>query len=244
MEVTMLKPESPTSESKQGADTAPKLAVVHVPSEAAASTNAAAVSLRLVNQSSGSGPQVVIVQSNQGSADSPVIAWRVIENLSPGWSHPFVYPSQTQLSVTDPWGNVSPALSIEQGQQAEVVMGPNGTELRLSSEHPENPAQFQVFNNLSQGAVAVNVLKDGLTLARTPNLGPGWRVAYQFQPSLFIGVASHVTQGEAVDSAVASALNTELSLKGIRSADIVMTGGGEGSPPPPFQFRLENVVTV
>jgi hypothetical protein len=69
-------------------------------------------------------------------------------------------------------------------------------------------------------------------------------VAYQLQPSLFIGVASNVTQGAVVDAAVASALNTELSLKGIRSADIVMTGGGEGSPAQPFQFRLENVVTV
>lgn len=34
---------------------------------------------------------------------------------------------------------------------------------------------------------------------------------------------------------------TQLSLLGIVSADIVMTGGGPGRNPPPFVFKLEDI---
>jgi hypothetical protein len=39
-------------------------------------------------------------------------------------------------------------------------------------------------------------------------------------------------------------VNTEISLEGIASADIVMTGGGSGSSAQPFVFSLQNVVTA
>ena len=43
-------------------------------------------------------------------------------------------------------------------------------------------------------------------------------------------------------SAVVSNINTEISLLGIASADIVMTGGGPGANSTPFAFSLQNVV--
>jgi hypothetical protein len=45
-----------------------------------------------------------------------------------------------------------------------------------------------------------------------------------------------------MNSAVISDINTELSLLGVASADIVMTGGGAGTSAAPYQFRLANVV--
>ncbi|QSQ24803.1 hypothetical protein JY651_07630 [Pyxidicoccus parkwayensis] len=242
MEVTKLKTERPASESKPETDTSPKLTAVNATAESTATASTVAVvSLRLVNQSSVGAPQVVIVQGNaQGSS---VIAWRVIEHLSPGWSHPFTYPLQTQVSVTDPWGNVSPALTVEPGQQVNVVMGTYGTELVLSSPPDSAPNVIGVVNDLSQGAIAVEVLKDGLAVARTSALYPQSHVVYELKPTISIGVASACTQGEPVGSASASEINTEISLKGIASADIVMSGGGgEGSSAQPFIFSLANVV--
>jgi hypothetical protein len=55
-------------------------------------------------------------------------------------------------------------------------------------------------------------------------------------------VASHVQQGDAMSSAIISAINTEINLQGIASADIVMTGGGSGAEAMPFEFKLENIV--
>ena len=48
--------------------------------------------------------------------------------------------------------------------------------------------------------------------------------------------------GKLMNSAVISSINTELSLLGIASADIVMTGGGSTKTATPFRFTLENVV--
>ena len=53
---------------------------------------------------------------------------------------------------------------------------------------------------------------------------------------------SQVEQGQIINAAIISEVNTEISLLGIQSADIVMTGGGPGADSQPFSFHLENVV--
>jgi hypothetical protein len=66
--------------------------------------------------------------------------------------------------------------------------------------------------------------------------------AFQFQPTIWIGAVSQVTQGQVMNSAIVDQVNTELSLLGLASADIVMTGGGPGKSSQPFSFSLQNVV--
>jgi hypothetical protein len=65
---------------------------------------------------------------------------------------------------------------------------------------------------------------------------------FEFKPTIWIGVASQIVQGQVMDSAIISNINTEISLLGIASADIVMTGGGPGANSTPFAFNLENIV--
>ena len=57
-------------------------------------------------------------------------------------------------------------------------------------------------------------------------------------------MASQVAQGVAISSAVMSNANSELSLLGIASADIVMSGGGPGEGSTPYEFNLENIVQI
>jgi hypothetical protein len=45
-----------------------------------------------------------------------------------------------------------------------------------------------------------------------------------------------------MDSAIISNIDTEISLLGLASADIIMTGGGPGQNSTPFEFQLANVV--
>ena len=72
-------------------------------------------------------------------------------------------------------------------------------------------------------------------------MAPGQKAVFAFKPTIFIGVVSEVAEGDVMDSAVISDINTEISLLGIASADIVMTGGGTGPDAVPFAFNLENV---
>jgi hypothetical protein len=66
---------------------------------------------------------------------------------------------------------------------------------------------------------------------------------FAFQPTIWIGVASQVSEGEVMNSAAVSSV-TELSLHGVASADIVWTGGGQGEGAKRFAFTLTNIVTV
>ena len=51
-----------------------------------------------------------------------------------------------------------------------------------------------------------------------------------------------MVEGQPLNAAIVSSVNTEISLLGIASADIVMTGGGAGPGAKPFVFTLQNVV--
>jgi molybdopterin biosynthesis enzyme MoaB len=52
----------------------------------------------------------------------------------------------------------------------------------------------------------------------------------------------YAEQGQVIDSAIISQVNTEISLTGIASADIVMTGGGTGPGATAYMFSLQNIV--
>ena len=79
-------------------------------------------------------------------------------------------------------------------------------------------------------------------LALQQGLNPGQTAAFVFSSSIFVGVAPDIEEGQQLNSEVLSQINTEISLEGISSADIVLTGGGDGSGSQPYRFTLENVV--
>lgn len=101
-----------------------------------------------------------------------------------------------------------------------------------------------MLNDLGQGAVNICVFRDGRMVGMKTAVTPGQKAVFQYQPVLWIGVASQVAQGVAISSAVMSNANTELSLLGIASADIVMSGGGPGEGSTPYEFNLENIVQI
>ncbi|MBE7608294.1 hypothetical protein G6O43_25620, partial [Salmonella enterica subsp. enterica serovar 4:-:1,2] len=57
-----------------------------------------------------------------------------------------------------------------------------------------------------------------------------------------VGAAAAVSEGQALDPETLSNVKTELSLLGLASADIVMSGGGGDVVATPFRFSLQNVV--
>ncbi|MBR7801355.1 hypothetical protein [Undibacterium fentianense] len=169
------------------------------------------------------------------------IAWTVIKNCGQGDSHPFVYPIDSSIGASDSWGNYTPQFPVNQGEAFEMVLTKSGDQLRTVGV-THNPNAIELLNNLNRGAINAYVYKSGRLFASKSNLAPGQKAVFQFNPTIWIGVASQVEQGEVLNSAIISEINTEISLFGIRSADIVMTGGGSGPDAKEFQFMLQNVV--
>lgn len=200
------------------------------------------IKLNFINRSNDTNnSSVVIFQKNLATNfDETAVAWKVIENCGVGDNHPFAYPISSQVSASDSWGNYTPQLAAQNGNLFHVALSNSGTQLSLAGD-AGNPAQIHVANELTKGAINASIYKDGSLLATHTSIAPAQKAAFEFKPVIWIGVASEVAQGQVMNSAIISNINTELSLLGIAEADIVMTGGGPGANSTPFTFHFENI---
>ncbi|WP_175654453.1 hypothetical protein [Burkholderia ambifaria] len=201
------------------------------------------INLNFVNLSNDvNNSQIVIFQKNVSTDfDELAIAWKVITNCGRGDNHPFVFPMLTTVSASDADGNYMPQKRADNGQLFNVSRSTSGNVLALAGSAPTS-REIQLRNDLSQGAITASVFKDNRLLAHKTGIVPGQKAVFEFKPTLWIGTASQIEQGAVMNSAVLSDINTELSLLGIKRADIVMTGGGGGTTATAYQFRLANVV--
>ncbi|MBI1771082.1 MAG: hypothetical protein HYR68_01730 [Burkholderiales bacterium] len=201
------------------------------------------IKLNFINNSNDTNnSSVVIFQKNVATNfDETAVAWKAIENCGVGDNHPFTYPLSSHVSASDSWGNYTPKLAAQNGNLFHVALSSSGTQLSLAGD-ATNQAQIHVANELPKGAVNASIYKDGTLLATHTSIAPGQKAAFEFKPTIWIGVASQVVQGQVMNSAIISNVNTELSLLGIAEADIIMTGGGPGGNSAAFVFHLENIV--
>jgi len=202
------------------------------------------INLRFVNNSNDQGSaQVVIFQKNILAPDAETaIAWVVIENCAPGWNHPFVYPAQLTVAVSDSYGNRSPQQNAAPGEQFSVVSSTSGDVLQPSGQ-AATPQETAILNMLPKGAINAYVYRNATLLSTETNIRPGQKATFQFNPTIWIGVISQamIAPGDIMNSAIISQVNTEISLLGIAGADIIMTGGGPGTSSLPYTFTLENI---
>lgn len=199
------------------------------------------IRLKFINQSDGGRQDVVLFQRDTlASLDELPLAWKVIRNCGRDCYHPFVYPTDFEVAIGDAHGNHSPRVPVANGQALTVTPTPSGRRLALHGQ-ASSSAEIEIANALLRGSVDVNIYKAGLLLVRKTAVAPGQKVVLRLQPTLWIGAASQVEQSSAVRSAVLQGVNTELSLVGFVSADIVMTGGGPAANAPPYVFNLENL---
>ena len=201
------------------------------------------IELTFINNSNDqNNSEVLIFQRNVATNfDEIAVAWRVIQNLGRGDYHPFTYPYKSYGAAADSYGNFTPQMPVDNGQQYAMVKDPSGDVFKHIGPGA-SPKAIEIANDLQQGAINGLIYKDGKLFAQKNNLAPGQKAVFEFKPTLYIGVVSQVEEGQVINSAIISQVNTELSLLGIASADIIMTGGGPGKDATPFEFHLENIV--
>lgn len=195
------------------------------------------IQLTLINQSSdANNSSVVIFQQNVATSFEEIaVAWTVIDN-SPGQQTSIVYPTDLQIAVVDGRGNRTPLVAAQPGQ-AFVMRAPTGPRLAPDPTAPD-PDEISLLNALPVGAITVEIYRAGRLLARQSGIPPRQTASFKFSHSLWIGPGHQVTQGQTLSSADLAKVNTELSLLGVTSADIVMAGGGTGPTATPFTFTL------
>lgn len=200
------------------------------------------IELKFINMSNDrNNSDILIFQKNEipGLNELP-LAWKVIRNCGRDWSHTIIYTAAMTVAVTDASGNHSPQLPAVAGDTFELYRDSSGHQFRETGLN-NTPQALQFSNKLASGNMNAFVYRSGSIVASKKNIAPGQAALFMFKPTIYIGVASQVTTGETVREAIVSQVNTEISLFGIRSADIVMTGGGTGTNAVPYVFTLQNV---
>lgn len=200
------------------------------------------IKLNFINDSNDVNNSEIVIFAKNVATDvhETAVAWLVIQNCGRGDNHPFVYPMATQVGASDSWGNYTPLLDAANGQQFSMVRDTSGDVLKYNGQ-AASPNEIEVLNALQQGAINAGIYKSGKLYAQETSVAPQQKAVFQFKPTIWIGVVSQAVQGEVMNSAIVSSVNTELSLLGIASADIVMTGGGAGPNATPFRFNLANI---
>lgn len=202
------------------------------------------IKLNFVNRSNDTNnSQIVIFQQNVADDFGELaVAWKVIQNCGQGDNHPFNYPMEVSVSASDAWGNYTPLQLAPEGSAFQMVYTDSGDVLKSSSNPASSSQEIEMQNNLEQGAISAYCYRDGSVCAMKRNIAPGQKAVFEFKPTIWVGVASQIMQGQVMNSAIISNINTELNLLGIAEADIIMTGGGSGPSSTPFEFNLENVI--
>jgi hypothetical protein len=201
------------------------------------------INLNFINNSNDlNNSKIVIFQKNVADGvPETAVAWKVIENCGPGANHPFVFPTTMQVSANDSFGNYTPQIDAYPGDLLAVSQAGSGNRIHHEGRAAA-PTEVHVRNSLAHGVIGANIHKAHRLLATQVPIATGRRAVFKFAPTLWIGPVSQVSEGRVMNAAMVSRINTELSLLGIASADIVMTGGGTGANAEPLVFTLENIV--
>lgn len=199
--------------------------------------------LRFVNRSNDSNnTEVVIFQKNEVANIAEIaVAWKRIVNCGHDCYHPFVFSTDLKLSIGDDNGNFSPRKKALAGGIYLVKTDRFGKTVSYRAQEG-NTAEIQVMNCNQIGAFNVNIFRNDKLLDLKTAVVPQQKAVFRFVPTIWIGAASQIVEGQVFDSAILSSINTEISLVGVMSADIVMTGGGNGPQAKKLSFELVNAV--
>ena len=153
------------------------------------------IKLNFINRSNDTNNSSIVIFQTNVTQDlgELAVAWRVIENCMPGDNHPFVYPNEVQIGAEDSYGNFTPRYDVEPGEKWHMVQTQSGFELQLAGQPAGNATEFELANDLQQGAIDACVYRDGLLTAREPNIAPGMKAAFDFRPVLYMSVCPYRT---------------------------------------------------
>jgi hypothetical protein len=185
--------------------------------------------------------KIVIFQKNVALPANATVAWRVIQHCDPGESHAFTFPAEMSVRATDGYGNLSADLPARPGHVFAVSREADGDTLRPAGIG-DTDDKVQVSNQLLSEHVDVHIYRGGKLLATHASLPPDGTAAFQFMPELWIGVATQVEEGQVMTEAMLAQMTANVSLNGLASADLAMSGAGLGAASKPYAFTLENVV--
>lgn len=168
-------------------------------------------------------------QANGFEEDTPLI-WKdyiVSQNITHDF-HPFK-PIYLQISYPDQ-GIYFPTFQPTVGKKYYILNG------EITQESAASPStETHVHNNHDSYNMSVQVVRDH-SVMDSKILTPGSIFKYKYRPNFWIQITDLESEGDPSDA------NTEISVLGVKSAHVIVTGGGAGPSAMPYSFTLTNII--
>lgn len=217
--------------------------------DAAATLALAPVLLTVHNcRNDGAAAQLLFFKKNSAAADTAAVAWKVVR-CGAGQHARVVYPFEQQVGVFNSGGLHAGLAAANAGEQLTIAASAAGACAQLV-RLPPAPAAAQaaeagwstpvganmigVSNTLAERNFDVVLYKDGRALCRHSQLAPGQLALFEVLPYLHVANGAGMAEGDVIDTA-RTADATRISLLGLKSADLIVTGTGAAT-----QMKLIN----
>ncbi len=199
------------------------------------------VKINYINESGNNdNPQIFVFTKNMIPTFDTLkhgVAWRVMPDIGKGSSSSFVFPIETTVQAM--WGgcNKTRMIASDIGQRYTAEMDNTGIVLIPNGEANDSKA-IEVNNNVHVvGGIQAQLCKDGKVMMTKNIVAHGQKATFVLHPKLYWGIASEITEGQVLSSAV---LNTdhffEQPIEGVSEVDVVLRGNAKDG----YQFFIEN----
>ena len=174
-------------------------------------------------------------------SDKCDVCWLMLPQVRPGETRDFHYSLNQHVITVDTSGDYTARAEVKAGDVFALRM--HNEESKGLEKIGENAASghIEIRNDCARGAISVLVIKNESKLAQSVEFPPSTKVEFVVKPQLFVSVSTPVVEGRPVQSAWKTSVGSEITLRGIVHAEIVMTGGGLGPSATPITFKLENI---
>jgi hypothetical protein len=194
--------------------------------------------LVFVNQClSRSAPSVIVWQDLRASEDTFFnFSWKLITGCGYGRRHPFPFPD-LEVSFEDVFGNHTPRQSACSGDSFSFSQ----RQVQKLSVSELIAAGRIDFRNGSDSRCRATLWRGQSRIGYTRFLDPGEVSSCFAHARIRIGAIPEAQENTCLSKGVMERCATELSLQGIRSASLVMMGGGWGAKATAFSFHLLDI---
>lgn len=191
------------------------------------------ITLNFMNKTSTPSINVVLLQKNINVAETTAMAWTTIPFSNIGDNVKINYSPNLQIQFVSQSGNISEKITAAAGNKF-LASGTNTIALNGNAGLPSDIE----LENTTGSTIAILIYRNGKVIYRKDSITNGQTVVVELKPTFFADINKDISQGEIIEAGDLANFNTEISLIGIASSDVIVSGGGTD----PYQFSLDNVV--
>lgn len=181
---------------------------------------------------------VIIFQKNQGLGSITYI-WRIIHNCRYDYTNCFEYSKSIDLVIKDNNGNQTLFPNVGNGKYYSFSQ-----ETGISEENEAwDPEFIEIENRLEQGSITAAITRNSRIIYEKTEICPNEIVTFSPNNTIYVGRIEAIKEGQKLNEKLLNRFSTKIDLDLIKSADLVLRGGGFGPEAQRHYFVLENIET-